>query len=295
MISSQKSMFLAGLVLSALAITVSVLRSGKAELSASQSSFEHYGASTSGAVDEAPAPSVRSGPVSADNSADTDVAQVLQAVRDNLQRNDPVSAKQLLDAVHALHKDNKQVLALQRSLETRESKAKHAAPVAQTDWPERKLESNRSASRSIVTASHSRESAAPVREHATSVERSAPATGASQVKMGLTDAAHVDAAIPASGGGERVAIALPAASTVADAPAASPVVERAQPEVETAQVAQPDPVAADTDRGPKTRAQVRAELDRARTNGGLPRFGNPDPKGPGGAPSTTVLTTMPSR
>jgi hypothetical protein len=42
-----------------------------------------------------------------------------------------------------------------------------------------------------------------------------------------------------------------------------------------------------TDDGPKTRAQVRAEIARARQNGGLPAFGNPDPAGPGGAPSLT--------
>jgi hypothetical protein len=30
------------------------------------------------------------------------------------------------------------------------------------------------------------------------------------------------------------------------------------------------------------------ELERARSNGDLPRFGNPDPAGPGGALSMTV-------
>ena len=42
-----------------------------------------------------------------------------------------------------------------------------------------------------------------------------------------------------------------------------------------------------TSDGPKTRSQVRAEIVRARENGGLPAFGNPDPAGPGGAPSLT--------
>ncbi|WP_186310693.1 DUF4148 domain-containing protein [Paraburkholderia sp. BCC1886] len=40
--------------------------------------------------------------------------------------------------------------------------------------------------------------------------------------------------------------------------------------------------------GPKTRAQVRAEIVRARADGDLPAFGNPDPAGPGGAPSMTT-------
>jgi hypothetical protein len=37
---------------------------------------------------------------------------------------------------------------------------------------------------------------------------------------------------------------------------------------------------------PKTRQEVKDELRRARMNGSLPRFGNPDPYGPGGSPST---------
>lgn len=36
---------------------------------------------------------------------------------------------------------------------------------------------------------------------------------------------------------------------------------------------------------PKTREDVENELRKARMNGSLPRFGNPDPYGPGGSPS----------
>ena len=39
--------------------------------------------------------------------------------------------------------------------------------------------------------------------------------------------------------------------------------------------------------GPKTRAQVRAELAQARADGTISRFGNPDPYGPGGTPNFT--------
>ena len=35
-----------------------------------------------------------------------------------------------------------------------------------------------------------------------------------------------------------------------------------------------------TPNGPLTRAQVRADLARARADGTIPRFGNPDPYGP---------------
>ncbi|WP_186307852.1 hypothetical protein [Paraburkholderia sp. BCC1884] len=43
------------------------------------------------------------------------------------------------------------------------------------------------------------------------------------------------------------------------------------------------------DGGPKTRAQVQAEIIRARGDGSLPAFGNPNPAGPGGAPSLTIV------
>ncbi|WP_160110403.1 DUF4148 domain-containing protein [Caballeronia arvi] len=39
--------------------------------------------------------------------------------------------------------------------------------------------------------------------------------------------------------------------------------------------------------GPKTRKEVQDELRRARSSGALPRFGNPDPYGPGGSPSSS--------
>jgi Domain of unknown function (DUF4148) len=43
---------------------------------------------------------------------------------------------------------------------------------------------------------------------------------------------------------------------------------------------------------PLSRAQVRADLARARSDGTIPRFGNPDPYGPGrmarGAPATSA-------
>ncbi|KMZ12316.1 hypothetical protein BHUM_04679 [Candidatus Burkholderia humilis] len=38
---------------------------------------------------------------------------------------------------------------------------------------------------------------------------------------------------------------------------------------------------------PKTRKDVQDELSKARMNGSLPRFGNPDPYGPGGSPSAS--------
>ncbi|WP_345816819.1 DUF4148 domain-containing protein (plasmid) [Paraburkholderia sp. PREW-6R] len=42
---------------------------------------------------------------------------------------------------------------------------------------------------------------------------------------------------------------------------------------------------AESNQAPKTREQVREELAQARMNGTIPRFGNPDPYGPGGTPN----------
>jgi hypothetical protein len=42
-----------------------------------------------------------------------------------------------------------------------------------------------------------------------------------------------------------------------------------------------------SDPRPKTREEVKEELRNARANGALPKFGNPDPYGPGGSPSAS--------
>jgi hypothetical protein len=70
---------------------------------------------------------------------------------------------------------------------------------------------------------------------------------------------------------------------------AAPVVQSPPP----ASTAQPVLVA-QSGQAPKTRAEVREELIRARSDGDLPRFGNPDPAGPGGAMSMTVNPGVPS-
>jgi hypothetical protein len=53
------------------------------------------------------------------------------------------------------------------------------------------------------------------------------------------------------------------------------------------QLASPEAAPVQTDASPKSRAQVRSEISRARADGRLPAFGNPNPAGPGGAPSLT--------
>jgi hypothetical protein len=85
--------------------------------------------------------------------------------------------------------------------------------------------------------------------------------------------------------------ALRAAPSMADTAASSQSTGVPPPLTQTVQSVQTDPapapapVASTPNQGPKTRDEVRMEVERARTDGALPRFGNPDPAGPGGAPS----------
>ena len=73
-----------------------------------------------------------------------------------------------------------------------------------------------------------------------------------------------------------VAVAALGVSTLASAQTAQPVQEM-----------NANSMPAASNQGPKTREQVRAELARARMDGTIPRFGNPDPYGPGGTPNFT--------
>jgi hypothetical protein len=65
-------------------------------------------------------------------------------------------------------------------------------------------------------------------------------------------------------------------------PPAPGVAESAPASKPTTAGGSPLPIASS---GPKTRKQVEDELRKARQDGSLPRFGNPDPAGPGGTPN----------
>ncbi|MDB5785695.1 DUF4148 domain-containing protein [Caballeronia mineralivorans] len=73
-----------------------------------------------------------------------------------------------------------------------------------------------------------------------------------------------------------MAVAALSVSTLASAQTVQPV-----------QTMDANSMQAAANQGPKTREQVRAELARARMDGTIPRFGNPDPYGPGGTPNFT--------
>jgi hypothetical protein len=158
-------------------------------------------------------------PVAAlDDTSDADIAYVLQAISDNLQRNDLTAAKVLLDEVLAVHKDLPQALALQQELRARELKADRADRAMATAT----VETTGSARISNASGSHNHER--------TVAHRPLTSTGRH----------HVDSREPGN------------------------IAQRNHP------------VTVSNGR-PKTRAEVVAELKRARANGTMPNFGGRHP------------------
>ncbi|TDN62484.1 DUF4148 domain-containing protein [Paraburkholderia sp. BL10I2N1] len=287
MIRESRKIFLAGLVISALAITAYVSRSNQ-HLAGDQSSFERNDASASRGRDDMASGSVRLAPAFADSSSNAGMAQTLEAARDSLRRNDLVSARVLLDSMRSLHQDDEEVQALERDLRAREDMAEQASPVAHPEKAPETVESPRPGPRSRAKADRLRGGTLAMREHAASASRHVQAGTTQQVKIAPNTSADIQATSPAPEAVEVESAARQAASAVSGAPAVSQPIGPMQPDAEArqaVQTVQPASMPTAPDAGPKTRAQVRAELDRARTNGGIPRFGNPDPAGPGGTPS----------
>jgi len=325
MMSNPKRTLLAGLLFGALVIGASVMRSGEDKLSGAQSGSGRNGASTAGELDNGPVETRRSNPASASGHSD-DISHILQAIRDSLKRNDLASAKVLLGAVQTLNKDDSRAVSLQKELQAREEKADPVPPVSPPDNPRSTAQSTRTTMRSPVRAGRSHESAFPVREHATSTSHRSRITDARQIRTASNSAINTEATSPVLGTGRTDSGSPTAAPTVAQTvaptiaqtvaptiaqtvaptiaqtvaptmaptvastqarPALSPATPPTEQALPPAQRVAPKPPLVQSAQGPKTRAQVRAELDRARMDGSLPRFGNPDPAGPGGVPSST--------
>jgi len=307
--SNPKRTLLAGLLFGALVIGASVMRSGEDKLSGAQSGSGRNGASTAGELDNGPVETRRSNPASASGHSD-DISHILQAIRDSLKRNDLASAKVLLGAVQTLNKDDSRAVSLQKELQAREEKADPVPPVSPPDNPRSTAQSTRTTMRSPVRAGRSHESAFPVREHATSTSHRSRITDARQIRTASNGAINTEATSPVLGTGRTDSGSPTAAPTVAQTvaptiaqtvaptmaptvastqarPALSPATPPTEQALPPAQRVAPKPPLVQSAQGPKTRAQVRAELDRARMDGSLPRFGNPDPAGPGGVPSST--------
>jgi hypothetical protein len=183
-------------------------------------------------------------------------------------------------------------------LQARESKADTPLPVTRADKPPDTLKSTRSASRSSARADRSRDGSFPVSEHAINTPRRSRIRSAPQVKLLPGSDVSAEAASPASGIGRTDSISLKATPTVVSTPASAPsgseLIHTPPPRevaiqpVQPVQPVQSKLVRTESNQGPKTREQVRAELERARMDGTIPRFGNPDPAGPGGVPSNTT-------
>ena len=292
--STPKRTFLTGLLFGALAIGAFALQSSGDKRSADQSSVERNGTSASGELDKTLTGTLKSDTAPTSGSSDDGVAQTLQVVRDSLQRNDLASAKVLLGAVQTLHKDDDRALTLQKELQAREGKADASPPVTRADKPPDTSKSTRSTSRSSTRADRSRTTSFPVREHAINTSRHSPIkTAPPQVKISQNGGVSANIASPAPEIGRAAATSLVATPAETSAPSESEIIRTTPPSEEAVQRAKSNLVPTESDQDPKTRAQVRSELDRARSDGTIPRFGNPDPAGPGGSPSTTANTKTP--
>jgi hypothetical protein len=266
---------------------------------------------------------VTSGRVKPRNDSAAAEAARLQAARNSLLRDDVAAARAQLNAVRPAHKNDDQVIELQKQVQARADKDQRALAEQVHNAPQPVGKPARIPPSSPVKGAHTRDSRFATREHsnraASYAKNRHPAETVTVGSVSYSGASSGD--ISAAG-------ALPIASQPADAPPAMNVMESApttpnapaainappsvqQPahRVQTAPSDPQDEPAAQTvlsqplvqpapssgtlpksDGGPKTRAQVRAEIVRARQDGSLPAFGNPDPAGPGGAPSLTSAT-----
>ncbi|SKC88895.1 protein of unknown function [Burkholderia sp. CF099] len=282
MLSESNRMFVAGgLLIGALALATLGLRFGNRESAAKD---------TDGRVDSAVSSAAR--PVTPDAPVDdprnAGIARVLQAVHDSLQRGDLASAHVLLNAVLTMRNDEPQALLLQMELAVREAQAREMRSATLNE---------QSAAQPLVRAhasaktTHAR--SATSRHGTDTSDPDQPAIDAAplvdirsdSVKDNATASDHAANTAPLQPEAQPepvIASAVQTAATVAE-PVEQPPAPALPSMAQTHEPTAPPPAAAPSD-APKTRAQVRDELSRARKNGTMSRFGNPDPYGPGGSP-----------
>lgn len=288
--NKASKLLLAGLIFSEIAIAAYITVSRETGLSRDAFTVEHDRAPPSESADDSPHESLVSGLVSLDANFDSDIAQLLHAVQNSLQRNDLVSAKVLLDAVDPLHEGDEQVLTLKKTLRAREDLAAGVQTVARVDKPSELHEPARPKVRLFPRVDHVRGGSVAARERATETSRHFGGESASEIK----DLPDKSADNVVAGGGADVdtpSSSLQATPTMASASVRSDLISTTQLNASSTQTVLINPRTIATDQSPKTRAQVRSELARARTDGTLPRFGNPDPAGPGGLPSSIANPT----
>ena len=321
MVVEPRKIVLTSLFVGAVAIAAYISQSDKGWLPTDELGLERDNASHATRGDTITG-SVSSGPVVARSDSAAAIAGDLQAARNSLQRNDLVSAQAQLDAVRSAHRNDDQVLALQREVEARAKQTQHAQAVVHGEKPaQRGAKSARSSATSSGKTGRSHESYVATREHSNrasssySKTRHAPETAVADVIAGSLSSGRTSGvgAVGAPAGvspSSSVPAEVKVLSNVISAPAVSTPIRLIQPTEPTEPAsASPGPQAQLTppaipatsppqlapaastllksESGPKTRAQVRSEIARARADGSLPTFGNPDPAGPGGAPSMT--------
>ncbi|RKR39012.1 DUF4148 domain-containing protein [Paraburkholderia sp. BL17N1] len=323
MYSEPRKIVLAGLVVSAVAIAAYVSQAGKPwqstdEFGAARGETPAYrtrGDTISGAV--------ISGPVTARSDSSGAPASSLQAVRNSLQRNDLAAAQAQLDAARSAHQDDDQVRALQKEVQARADNEQRAVTVPRAEKapqpaakPVRMSSSSAKHGRSRESRAAAREQTNPEANRETSYAESQAALDSLVARVdghsapdartpvnGEPAMARQPSSVQAELKAMQSATSVPGVVTplVQQVPQKPPLVSTAPTEPQAGLATQatlPSPplvqampsagTVAKTDGGPKTRSQVRAEIARARENGSLPAFGNPDPAGPGGAPSLTA-------
>lgn len=270
---------------------------------------------------------VTSGTVKSRSDSAATTTERLQAARNSLLRDDVAAARAQLNAIRAARQNDDQVVELKRQVQEQADKEQRALAASQVAETARPVEKAARASPSApVKSAHSRENRLAARQHANRASSYAKNQGAAgtattlaggySAQSGSVSAASALPRVsqqastpPVMNVVENTAVTLnaPVAPVVPIAPHGSAPLQQPQetgqsalskPQTEQTAQATASPPLVQTmpfgggvlpklDSGPKSRAQVRAEIVRAREDGSLPAFGNPDPAGPGGAPSLT--------
>ncbi|MGA7814334.1 DUF4148 domain-containing protein [Caballeronia sp.] len=285
MVTYPKRLVFAGIFVVALAVTSYLPRLVQNARHNDQSVSDGY--DSSGFVGGAPDGSRTSAVKQPPKHSDASPAQILQAVRDSLRRNDLESAEVLLGAARALDINNEQAIALQHDLDARMTQKQTASPAAPgtevITIPRPETRSIPRSARTINSTGQAREPTKRVPLHereANDMRADLAAARNTPAETAAPIAEVIEKPIPSEG----VAPAVHAAPEVVPAPELPPAAAPA-PVIASLPVVQPtvrpEPAPVGPSQGPKTREQVRAELERARADGSLSRFGNPDPAGPG--------------
>lgn len=261
------------------------------------------------------------GAVKSRSDSAASVTDRLHAARKSLLRDDVAAARAQPDAIRAARQNDDQTVELKKQVQA--DQERRALAVSQAEKAARPMgKAARTPSSSQVKSAHSRDSRIATRAHSNHVpsytknpraaEIVTAVPGGYSARSGSLSAAST---LPHESEAADVPRAVKAVEN-APAPRDAPIVpivplaeaplQQPQPDAQPALSGpQTEPVAQalvspplvqtmpsggalpKLDGGLKSRAQVRAEIVHAREDGSLPAFGNPDPAGPGGAPSLT--------